>query len=163
MKSEDKYKKWDLIRQEDERRLREAMLHLHQSENLIQEVLSKLSDDQGRTLVTYEELSGLDYDIWFDVSSGVRLQRKRHPGDNLYFITEMHPEKTIDKRAVFGLQQHDCKEICEVIEGHLIEVLERNKLYTKGDKVFYPSYYMHKPSATQFSVYGVELIKEKIT
>ena len=158
MKSDEKYKKWDLIRQEDARRLQEATIHLHQSEQLIEEVLNRFCEDQGKTTVSYEEPSNIAFDVWLYPSPGVRFKRVEHKDKPLYFITEMNPEETDDNLAIFGLHQHDCKEICEVKEGHLIEILERNKHYSKGDKVFYPAFYRHKPSAKIFSIYGVEFI-----
>jgi hypothetical protein len=161
MKSDAKYKKWNLMLQEDDKRLREALQHLTQSEALIQDVLSRFSEDQGKTMITYQELSDIAFDIWLNVSPGVRFKRVQHPQKPLYFITEMHPELTKDHCAVFGLQQHDCKEICEIKTGHLIEILENNKHYSQGDKVFYPAFYKHKPSASVYSVYSVEFINEE--
>ena len=158
MKTDEKYKKWDLIRQEDARRLQQAILYLNQSETLIKDVLNRFSEDQGKTIISYEELSKIAYDVWLHPSPGVRFKRVRHKDKPLYFITEMNPKENQDNLSVFGLHQHDCKEICEVQEGHLIEMLERNKVYSKGDKVFYPAYYRHKPSAKILSVYGVEFI-----
>lgn len=160
MKSDEKYKKWDLIRQEDAKRLRQAILYLNQSETLVKDVLNRFSEDQGKTVISYDELSNIAFDVWLHPSPGVRFKRVRHTEKPVYFITEMHPEETEDNLAVFGLHQHDCKEICEVKEGHLVEMLERNKNYTKGDKVFYPAFYRHKPSAKIFSVYGVEFISK---
>jgi hypothetical protein len=72
----------------------------------------------------------------------------------------MHPKLTENKRAIFGLQLYNCKQICEIKSGHLIETLENNKHYSKGEKVFYPAFYKHKPSALIDSVYAVEFIKE---
>jgi hypothetical protein len=161
MKANEKYQKWNQMCQEDDKRLREALQHLTQSELLIQDVLSRFSEDQGKTMITYQELSEIAFDLWFKVSPGVRFKRVQHPKKPLYFITEMYPELTEDHQAVFGLQQHDCKEVCEVKTGHLIEVLENNKLYSQGDKVFYPAFYKHKPRATVYSVYGVEFINEE--
>lgn len=160
-KTDEKYKKWDLIRQEDAKRLQEAILHLNQSEELIQDVLNRLSEDQGKTVISYEKLCDITYDVWLHPSPGVRFKRIKHPEKPLYFITEMRPEETHDNLAIFGLHEHNCKEICEVKEGHLIEMLERNKHYAKGEKVFYPAYYRHKPSAKIFSIYGVEFIPEE--
>ena len=161
MKSDEKYKKWKLMRQEDAERLSQAVLYLNQSETLIKDVLNRFSIDQGRTVITYEELSNIAFDVWLHPSPGVRFKRVKHPEKPVYFITEMRPEETNDNLAVFGLHQHDCKEICEVKEGHLIEILERNKNYAEGDKVFYPAFYKHKPCAKTFSVYGVEFISKQ--
>jgi len=161
MKSDEKYKKWDLIRQEDAKRLHQAILYLNQSETLIKDVLNRFSTDQGKTVITYEELSNIAFDVWLHPSPGVRFKRVKHPEKPVYFITEMRPEETDDNIAMFGLHQHDCKEICEVKEGHLIEMLERNKSYTEGDKVFYPAFYRHKPCAKTFSVYRVEFKPKK--
>ena len=138
MKSDEKYKKWNLIRQEDARRLSQAMLYLHESEIIIEDVLNRFSEDQGETIITYQELANITFDVWLYPSPGVRFKRIKHPDKPVCFLTEMDPKSTSDGHAIFGLHQHNCKEICEVKKGHLIEMLERNKVYSKGDKVFYP-------------------------
>lgn len=162
MKTNDKYKKWDLVRQEYDEKLRETLSHLNQSEELIKDLLTRFSEDQGKTMISYKELSEITFNIWLPVSPGVRFKRVKHPDKPLWFITEMNPKETENGIASFGIQMHDCKEFCKIKEGHLIELLERKKQYSAGEKVIYPKNYQHKPSASVYSIYEVEFIPEQL-
>ena len=159
MKTDEKYKQWDLARQQFDERIEKQLFSLSETETLTQDILTRFSGDQGKTMITYKELSEFEFETWFPVSCGVRFKRVKHATKPMYFITEMDPSKTENGIAEFGIQKHDCKEFCKVKEGHLIEILERSKYYSKGEKVIYPAFYRHKPSASIFSVYGVEFIK----
>ena len=159
MKTDDKYKQWDLVRQQFDARIEKHLTSLSESETLTHDILSRFSGDQGKTMISYKELSEFEFDVWFPVSCGVRFKRVKNTKKPVYFITEMDPSKTENGIAEFGIQKHDCKELCKVKEGHLIEILERKKRYSKGEKVIYPPFYRHKPSASVYSIYGVEFIK----
>jgi hypothetical protein len=44
--------------------------------------------------------------------------------------------------------QAQCQEITKVIKGHLIELLDNNKIYEVGQTVIYDSATMHEPYCT---------------
>lgn len=124
----------------------------------IREILHTFKNDSGNSMVTYESLANLEFNVWFPVGNGVKFKRIEHSTKPVYYITEMDPSQTIDGIAKLGIQIHDCREYCNVIEGELIEPFEGDKKYTTGDVVIYPTNYKHKPYSTIFSRYGVEFI-----
>ena len=84
-------------------------------------------------ITTYETLSNMEFNMWFDLGNGVKFIRVEHPLKPVYYITEMTPNEDNNFVALFGKQLHNCKEICEIFEGELIETMEMDKKYEAGD------------------------------
>lgn len=155
----DKFKEWELKYKEiKEKEELEIALIENRSAEILQ-ILSTFKQDEGEYLVTYKQLSEMPFNEWFDLGDGVKFMRIKHPEKEVYYTTEMTPKDSPKDIAVFGMQAHDCHEDCEVIEGHLIEVLDRNKEYIKGKTVYYPPYFKHKPASRIESVFGVHFYK----
>jgi anti-sigma factor ChrR (cupin superfamily) len=57
----------------------------------------------------------------------------------------------------YSQHKHNCQEITKVIKGHLIELLDNNKIYEVGQTVIYDSATMHEPYCTIESEYDVTL------
>jgi hypothetical protein len=55
----------------------------------------------------------------------------------------------------YSQHKHTCQEITKVIKGHLIELLDNNKIYEVGQTVIYDSATMHEPYCTIESEYDV--------
>ena len=125
----------------------------------VEEVLDLYRSKTGAPIISYEQLSHMEYNLWLNVSKGVRFKRILSETKNLLFYAEMDPSLTESGHASFSFQKHDCKEYCYILEGELIEVTENGKVYEKGDTVVYPPLYIHKPSAKIKSIYCVEFIK----
>ena len=158
-KTDDKYKQWKSAICRNDEANKKAMLTLKENELLIDDVISRFREDQGRSMITYDELKSVEFNKWIQVNEGVKFKRVYHPTKPVFFHTEMHPEKTILKTACFGLQEHDCKEVCRIITGHLIETLESGKMYEKNDVVIYPAFYKHRPASNVYAFYEVEFIQ----
>ena len=122
-------------------------------------VLNSFKTDNSEDMITFRQLSNFKFNEEFDLGNGVTFKRVKHPSKKVYFITEMNPEDSPTKIAEFGRQKHDCKELCEVLEGELIEIREGFKKYDKGDIVIYPKNFIHKPSSSIKSKYGVEFLE----
>ncbi|CAA6810540.1 MAG: Unknown protein [uncultured Sulfurovum sp.] len=155
---EDKFKKYnDLVKQCEAKYISENDRFNKLNEEITL-MLNAFSFDEGESMITYQTLAGLEFDKWFPVNDGVKFKRIFNPNKPVFYITEMDPSATTDGVAIFGTQKHDCKELCTVIEGELIEGNEGNKKYVTGDIVIYPTDYLHKPKAKVFSKYLVEFI-----
>lgn len=137
------------------------MRDLHTYHDSVMSILNTFSNDDGDSLVSYDELSSLEFYKWYIVGNGVRFMRLEHDKKPVFFVTEMIPKKQLNNKASFGVQSHDCKEIVNILEGELIEAMECGKRYEKGDIVIYPTNFLHKPYATVFSKYEVEFIKNR--
>lgn len=159
--SDEKFRRWEKLNEQtkkiesNERSFMESSLHD------IDEILSSFMLDDGRYMISYEQLSTMSFNEWFDSGRGVKFMRVYNPDFKVYYITEMNPKDSPTGVAEFGIQIHNCDEECEVLEGHLIEKLDRDKEYPKGKTVYYPAYYKHKPLARVKSKYGVAFIEHK--
>jgi hypothetical protein len=58
----------------------------------------------------------------------------------------------------YSQHKHNCQEITKVIKGHLIELLDNNKIYEVGQTVIYDSATMHEPYCTIESEYDVTFV-----
>lgn len=109
--------------------------------------------------IKWEDLIDIEFDKWMVLENrGVKFKRVFHPEKECYFITEMDPELSNKKYAYFGLQVHNCKEIGEVLEGHLVELTENRKEYVVGDIFIFPKDFRHKPISYINAKYGVEFL-----
>lgn len=117
---------------------------------------TKFTNEDANGFITMESLAIVPYEIWSEWINGVRYRRIKHPEKEVYFITEMDPEKTKDKLAVFATQWHNCIEEVKVVKGHLIDLSQDSKIYTKGEIVRYDYMKRHKPASKVFAVYEVE-------
>jgi hypothetical protein len=123
--------------------------------NTLSLMIKHFKEDDGDGLITYQQLKNIGYDEKIDLENGVSFIRTFHPEKEVYFITNMNPNISNKKKAEFGKQWHDCLEYCEVIEGHLIDIIT-NKKYLKGEIVVYEPFVIHKPTSLISSKYGVE-------
>jgi len=62
--------------------------------------------------------------------------------------------------GTFGFHKHNCIEICEVVEGILIEPERNYKCFTEGETIIYAKNEIHKPYATRKSIYKVTYVKK---
>ena len=151
----DKYKR---LAELDTERFKEQSDKLLLIQQELDSVLDSFTTDNSEDMITFKQLSNFRFNEEFDLGNGVVFKRVKHPTKEVYFITEMDPLKSTKKIAEFGKQKHDCKELCEVLEGELIEIREGFKRYEKGDIVVYPKNFIHKPSSSVKSKYGVEFL-----
>lgn len=154
----DKFEKYQKLKKEAVQREYAEGEKLQLLDSEIKEILNTFKNNDGSAMVTYESLSRMEFDKWFDLENGVKFMRIEHPTKEVFFITEMNPEESSDGIARFGKQEHDCKEICVVTSGELIETYEMCKHYDVNETVIYPAYYTHKPIAKIKSTYEVEFI-----
>lgn len=157
MKNFDRYlelrDKLDCQLESDKCRLNKSLIELQNAIDIFS------GKDEKNSLISFESLSGFEFDKWYDASNGVRFKRIKDDNKPVYFITEMTPNKSEDGVARFGIQEHDCKEVVQIVKGELIEPFEQYKKYSVKDTVIYPQNYKHKPYATVDSTYLVEFIK----
>jgi len=119
-----------------------------------EEVISSFNSDYGSSLVSFTELYALEKEEVY------------HINENIYFILVYKDENKIvldtymSEGGTFGLQEHDCFEICEIIKGILIEKERGYKAYGKGEIVTYSPFEKHKPYSSQDSVYKVTFLKK---
>ena len=118
-----------------------------------EEIISTFNRDKGSTLITFEELHALTLHKVYDVNEGVSFVMFLKEDNRLVFDTYMQ------ESGEFGLQNHDCYEFCEIIEGDLIEKERGYSVYSKGDIVSYSPFEKHKPYSTKDSVYRVTFIR----
>jgi quercetin dioxygenase-like cupin family protein len=68
---------------------------------------------------------------------------------------EMHFKTFLKAGGKYGIHAHDCDEYATVIKGHLVELLNHNKVYTEGETVVYLANTLHEPSCQIDSEYYV--------
>lgn len=142
--------------------LDELVSGLRNVEKLKEQSLSEKFANDNADSINWEDLINAEFEKWIVLKGkGVRFKRVFHPKKECYFITEMNPELSEKEFAEFALQLHDCKEIGEVFEGHMIEMTENNKEYKKNDIFMFPKNHKHKPISYLFSRYGVEFFNPK--
>jgi len=134
--------------------LREAWLRKRDEvASLDEEVVNMLEifhNDEGSDMVSYHELSKLQFEVPYYINEKVYFIRKpsKHP-NQLFFVTHM------GAGGVFGKQRHDVLEVCNIIQGRLIEQTQEDKIYHVGDTVTYGPYTIHKPYTDIDSIYHV--------
>lgn len=119
-----------------------------------EDILNTFNLDDGTSLVSFDELKSLNLKEVYDVNESISFVMTSKTDNKLVFTTYMMEGGT------FGLQHHDCIEICKVIEGNLFESDRGFKVYTKGDTIIYAAFEKHKPYATVDSVYEVTFYKK---
>lgn len=134
---------------------------LEDSITLLETIARNYKEDDGDSLITYSELEQVPIGTEVDLKNGVRFVREYHPEKKVYFITNMDPAVSLKKKAVFGKQWHDCIEIVDVLDGHMIEMISK-KTYKKGATVLFPRFLMHKPASKIRSKLGVEFLHPSI-
>lgn len=122
-------------------------------------IKSKFTSDDGDGLITFEELSTTQFNIWIDLGNGVKFMRIMHPTKPVYYITEMNPEESPNEIAEMGIQWHDCNEKCKVLKGHMIDAYDNARTYEVGETAAYNPLKKHKPLAKFKSIYEVEFYK----
>jgi hypothetical protein len=128
-------------------------LYRHELKGLttkIAEMLDKFNLDEGEDVVSYHDLSKLEFDVPYHVNDKVMFIRQQNIDPNtLLFITHMKAG------GKFGKQSHDVIENCEIVKGRLIEEMRNDKVYVEGDIVTYQSFEVHKPYTDVSSIYHV--------
>ena len=121
----------------------------------IKEMLRSFNTDKGNEVVTYKDLSALEYDVPYHVNDKVMFVRIRNNDPNkLTFHTYMKAG------GVFGKQSHDTIEQCEIVKGKLIEAMRHDQVYFSGETVTYDKFEVHKPYTDVESVYHVTFKKD---
>ena len=121
----------------------------------IKGILTSLDEDNGSEIVTYKDLSNLEYDVPYHVNDKVMFIRiKNNDPNKLTFHTYMKAG------GVFGKQRHDTIEQCEIIKGKLVEATRDDKKYLVGETVIYDIFEIHKPYTDEDSVYYVTFEKQ---
>ena len=121
----------------------------------VDSMLNTFAIDEGELLVSEKTLADLELNVNFPVNKKVYFTKHFQNDDVIKFKCFM------SAGASFGMQFHDVLECCEVIEGHLIEVMRGNKIYIKGQKIYYASKELHKPICRIKSVYDVTFYRNK--
>lgn len=119
-----------------------------------EELLKSFDVDDGCNLITFESLKALIKGEVYEVNDSVSFVMKSKSENRLVFITYML------EGGSFGLQEHDCFEFCEIIDGNLFETERGYKVYVEGEVVSYSPNEKHKPYSTTNSIYEVTFIKE---
>jgi quercetin dioxygenase-like cupin family protein len=68
---------------------------------------------------------------------------------------EMHFKTYLKAGGKYGIHSHDCDEHTTVVKGHLIELLNKRRIYNVGETVVYPSKSLHEPACEIDSEYYV--------
>lgn len=123
--------------------------------NKIDFMLKKFNDDEGETLVNWDELIETEIGQVYEVNEDVMIIPILATKDELTFITVCQPN------GEFGLQEHNVDEFAKILKGELIEKTQNFKIYKIGDVVHYPPYTKHKPKGGDMvNVYWVTFKKE---
>lgn len=123
----------------------------------VEEMTAVFKSDNGDGLITLDELKSISFGEKTGFN-GVEYVRTFNPEKEVYFITDMNPDKAPDKFPKFGFQWHNCKEDCKVLAGHLIE-LTTGRTYEAGETVRYNPFQVHKPASKILSKFGVHFFE----
>ncbi len=120
----------------------------------VKSILDRLCNDVGKTMVSWGDFSKIPMGEMFAVNEKVNILKFFQDEKNIKFKTFMQPGATM------GLQDHDIDERVFVVFGNLIEETRSDKVYTKGDYVFYKAFEKHKPKSDTESEYEVIFTKK---
>lgn len=119
-----------------------------------EDLLKSFNVDNGVTLISFDSLKELNLNQIYDVNESVSFMLEEKTENKLVFTTYMQ------ENGRFGLQEHDCFEVVEVVKGNLFETERGYKVYTEGELATYSPFEKHKPYATASSVYKVIFYKK---
>lgn len=119
-----------------------------------EDLLKSFNVDNGVALVSFDSLKELNLNQIYDVNESVSFMLEEKTENKLVFTTYMQ------ENGRFGLQEHDCFEVVEVVKGNLFETERGYKVYTQGEIVTYSPFEKHKPYSTSNSVYKVIFYKK---
>lgn len=94
-------------------------------------------------MITVEELSSLEQDVWYNSNEEVRYKLVADGDKSLTFVTELMDG------GVFGLHYHNCQETIYVHEGVLV-CPEKGFEVSDGGRVVFEAYEKHRPYADGF-------------
>lgn len=119
----------------------------------ISNMLLSFDSDVGESLVTWEQLRQAKIGERNEVNSKVSFEKVDESDNHQRFLTYM------EEGGSFGVQKHDCYEVCKIIKGNLIEPLRGYSIYSEGDQILYAPYEKHKPQSSSQSIYEVIFYK----
>jgi hypothetical protein len=110
--------------------------------------------DSNLTSINFDDLSLLEVGIRNEISEGVFFEKTYGDDDKIVLLTYMQ------KGGSFGVHSHDCVELVKILKGNLIERERGYKNYNKGEMVIYAPNEVHRPYATEDSLYEVFFYKD---
>lgn len=127
--------------------------------NLLCDVEDKINEmligygDSKLTSINFSDISLLEVGSRNEVSEGVYFEKTYDDGEKIILLTYM------EKGGSFGVHSHDCVELVRILKGNLLERERGYKTYNKGDVIIYASDEIHRPYATEDSLYEVIFYK----
>lgn len=125
---------------------REAFFEITKTAERVMNVLRGVSTE---FMVTIEELKEFKIGQLIKLSSKVSFVKYYEDHLEMRFTTYLEPG------GRYGIHKHNCEEITRVVSGHLIELLDDNKIYACGQRVVYKKDILHEPYCTIKSEYDV--------
>lgn len=104
-------------------------------------------------ILTFDNLSEIPLNETYSLNEKINIVKIKETSKNVVFETYMEPG------ASFSLHSHDCYEVVEVVEGHLIDSQRGKDIYQPGDQLIYGMFEKHEPKAQIRSKYIVSFIK----
>ena len=140
------------IRTENKRLNLEKVNLLCNVEDKINEMLIGYGDSK-LTSINFSDVSLLTIGSRNEVSEGVYFEKTYDDREKIILLTYM------EKGGSFGVHSHDCVEVVRILKGNLLERERGYKTYNKGDVIIYAPDEVHRPYATEDSLYEVIFYK----
>jgi len=120
----------------------------------VSEMLNSFDSDTGETMVSWEQLREAKVGERNEVNSKVSFEKVDESDNHQRFLSYM------EEGGSFGVQEHDCYEVCKILKGNLIEPLRGYSIFCEGDQILYAPYEKHKPQSSSQSIYEVIFYKK---
>lgn len=104
-------------------------------------------------ILTFDSLSEIPLNETYSLNEKINIVKIKDTPKNVVFETYM------EQGASFSLHSHDCYEVVEVVEGHLIDSQKGKDIYQPGEQLIYGKFEKHEPKSELKSKYIVSFIK----